>query len=96
MNLEKIAPWNWFKKEEEEKANMIPINHKERNVLTSNTPYDFQAEFDHFFNSIKENYGMNLSNNLLSSSHWYKPNLDIFSDNKKYNIRNEQKDSNKE
>lgn len=79
MDFQKLAPWNWFKKEEEEHAN-APFTPKEGSHLK-----DLQKDFDKMFESMKRNLGF--SKNADIASGFFKPLLDITSDDNHYTIK---------
>ena len=40
MDMKKLAPWNWFKKEEEEAVKTVPIKHCGHKIRT--IPYNIR------------------------------------------------------
>ena len=87
MNFEKLAPWNWFKKEEEEKNEIVPLRHISASSSLPISLHELHTEFDRFFDSIKHSLGVGWSNSLLSTADWLKPSLDIASDAEEYSIK---------
>ena len=85
MNFEKLAPWNWFKKEEEQNSEIIPVKHNSNISSAPASMHELHTELERIFNSIRHNIG--LSGGLLSTADWLKPSLDIASDNKEYSIK---------
>ena len=87
MNFEKLAPWNWFKKEEEEKGEVVPVRHDLSRLTSPLSLHDLHTEFDRLFDSIRHSFGGGWSSSLLSTTDWLKPSLDIASDGKEYSIK---------
>jgi len=87
MNFEKLAPWNWFKNEDEKKASMVPVKHTSNTHVLPVSLHDLHNEFNRFFDSLKHSFGEEISDGFISNSNWMKPSLDIASDDKEYTIK---------
>jgi HSP20 family protein len=87
VNLEKLAPWNWFKKEEEQEGEIVPIKHDSSKHTLPSSVHDLHTEFDRLFDSIKQRFDVGFSRDFLSTADWLKPSLDIASDGKEYSIK---------
>ena len=87
MNFEKLAPWNWFKNEDEQKASMVPVKHASDTHVLPVSLHDLHNEFNRFFDSLKHSFGEEVSDSFISNSNWLKPSLDIASDDKEYTIK---------
>ena len=87
MNIEKLAPWNWFKKEEEESTQIVPVRH-DRGLTAYPAPFpDIQREFDRLLELMQRSVGREWPSLLperssLLTPAWFKPSLDIASDEK--------------
>ena len=75
MNFEKLAPWNWFKKEDEQKTEIIPVRH------------DVENEFNRFFDLMRQSFERGWPSGLVSDTDWLRPSLDIASDDKEYSVK---------
>ena len=86
MNFGKLVPWNWFKKEEAEKRDVVPV-HKEGDVFGLSPSFqNIEAEFDHLLDLVKSSFKGESSNDLAFTNDWLKPSLDIASDEKEYSV----------
>ncbi|MBW1778481.1 MAG: Hsp20/alpha crystallin family protein [Deltaproteobacteria bacterium] len=94
MDIKKLAPWNWFKKEEEATTKMVPVRHTERQG--AQPPFyspvsQLHREIDRLFENFFR--GFDLSPFGVSSP-WVpgmgdellKPTLDIAASDKEYTI----------
>lgn len=84
MDFSKLAPWNWFKKEEEESGKIVPVHHDEHRAEFPASLHDLHTEFDRLFHSLKKGFGTGTS---LFQSDGFKPSLDIASDEKAYSVK---------
>jgi HSP20 family protein len=90
MDLKKLAPWNWFKKEEEQHATAVPV--QRHGQLQSYSPIaQFHQEIDRIFESFFRGFGLpsvglGRENALLAPSDWIKPTLDVAAGEKEYTI----------
>ncbi len=93
MDIKKFAPWNWFKKENEESGHSVPVIHqgdKREQARYPNTPHvhnDINQLFDTFFNGFGLSPHMT-GNRLLEniSGSMLKPRLDLGGTEKNYII----------
>lgn len=63
MNLEKLAPWNWFKKEEEQKEKeqereIVPIKYKNGRTEFPASLRQLQNEFERLFNVLRQGFSL--------------------------------------
>ena len=94
MELKKLAPWNWFKKEEEETGVSLPVG-RSGQAFSERRPYsplsqlhqEMDQLFDQFFDGFAPNpthrggiFSNSLSDGLL------RPTLDIGATDKEYAI----------
>jgi len=91
MDLKKLAPWNWFKKEEEERGGaMVPV--RRHGELHSYSPIaQFHQEIDRMFENVFRGFGLpsigwGREPSLLAPTDWMKPTLDIAAGEKEYII----------
>jgi HSP20 family protein len=94
MDIKKLVPWNWFKKEEEDAGKAVPV--KRQGIQDSGwvvgSPFDqFNREIDRLFDRKFRNFGISpfvferpllpgLSEGIL------KPTLDVGATEKEYTI----------
>lgn len=92
MELKKLAPWNWFKHEEDDN-HIIPIKHSEKGNLYSTQQYapmlqlhrDVDRFFDQFFRELNLSaIGENQSFIPLVDSGLFKPKVDLSADEQEY------------
>lgn len=86
MDFGKLAPWNWFKKEEEE-TQVAPQKHDMKKSESLSSLHDLHLEFNRFFDSLKHGFGRHWPHPTPFHSEWFKPSLDIASDEKEYTIK---------
>lgn len=94
MDLKKLAPWNWFKKEEEDSVRPVPVHHAAPAAAPTGTDHpiallhqEIDHLFDHFFRHASfpiQRLG-DLTTGLLDSG-WLRPSLNIGADDKQYTI----------
>ncbi|MFA6136564.1 MAG: hypothetical protein WC667_00620 [Sulfurimonas sp.] len=88
MELEKLVPWNWFKKEEEQKGFVVPVRKGEVSLDIPKSFSEMQKEFDRLFDSFKRSFDVGFqSSSLLLKSDFFSPSLDITSDEKAYSVK---------
>ncbi|MCB2215247.1 Hsp20/alpha crystallin family protein [Desulfofustis glycolicus] len=94
MDLKKLAPWNWFKNEDEEAAaTPVRINRprKRSDLIDPYHPlYHFQQQMEQFFDSWAHDLGMpgrkaGESGSLMAGS-FLKPSVNIGGNEKEYSI----------
>jgi HSP20 family protein len=87
MELEKLAPWNWFKKEEEESGQIVPVKRGETHPFSL---HEMQREFDRVIDTIRQDFARgwpSLRPERYLGTEWFKPSLDVASDEKEYSIK---------
>ena len=87
MDFTKLAPWNWFKKEDEHNATVLPVR---RIGASSGFPvllHDVETEFNHMFDSLKRALRGEIESTSLLAADWFKPSLDVASDDKEYGVK---------
>ncbi len=87
MNLEKLAPWNWFKKEEEEKGDIVPVRHDSTKPSLPASLNNLYTEFDRLFDYYEKKLMKGFTSHKLFDTDFLKPSLDIASDDKEYSIK---------
>lgn len=87
MDFAKLAPWNWFKKEQEERNHIVPlkmdVNSPKHPVLFN----DLQMEFNRLFESLQHSFEKGWPGSSLIGQDFFKPSLDIASDGKEYTVK---------
>jgi HSP20 family protein len=95
MDIKKFAPWNWFKKEDEETGSVIPVQRNDDRFARSeshlNSPIlQLHREVDRIFENAFRNFGFSSFGSELSTpiatSGLLKPNVDIGVTEKEYTI----------
>ena len=94
MDIKRLAPWNWFKKEQEDAGQTIPVRH--RTTLAPALGMDhplvaFHREFDRLFNSMLQGFGRGpmgygLPDWPTISRDMLKPTMDIGAAEKEYTV----------
>lgn len=87
MNFGKLAPWNWFKKEDEQEKGIVPLRRDETNLRFPLTLHDMESEFNRLFDSFRQAVkGEHIGGSLFGTD-WFKPSLDVASDEKEYSVK---------
>jgi len=94
MNIKKLAPWNWFKKEQEDAGKSVPVSNPAVNEAIGGGDHplvSLHREFDRFFNTMLHGFGMPLL--VPGRAGWparphdiLKPTLDIGSTENAYTV----------
>ncbi len=87
MDFGKLAPWNWFKKEEEESGKIVPVRSDSQRSEFPASLHDLHIEFNRLFDSLKHGLSAGLPSGSLFQSDWFKPSLDVASDEKEYSVK---------
>ncbi len=90
MELKKLAPWNWFKKEEEQQTTMVPVQ-RSGQVRPVSALDQFHEEIDRMFDSFFRGLGLPSTGfgrelTPLVQGQWLKPTLDIAAGEKEYTV----------
>lgn len=90
MDVKKLAPWNWFKKEEEHQPSALPVQ-RSGHLRQYSPAAQFHQEIDRMFDHFLRGFGhpsLGLGRELasLSQTDWLKPTLDIAAGEKEYTI----------
>ncbi len=88
MDWKKLAPWNWFKKEEEEGTRVPVVRDSDRSSL-QNPLIELQREMDRVFNAFFRDWPLRSFPSLLGSplsGEWglLRPTLDLSATEKSY------------
>lgn len=95
MDIKKLAPWNWFKKEEEESGAAGPVKRADMQATpgggaSSHPLVQLQREIDRLFENTFRGFGLTpFSSELftpLTTSGLLKPQVDIGASDKEYSI----------
>jgi len=91
MDFKKLAPWNWFKKEEEQEGKMLPIRRQEKQTFHPDPFVQFRQEIDQLFDTAFGGFGFPSTGfgrelTPMAQTDWLKPTLDIGASEKEYTI----------
>lgn len=92
MDLKKLAPWNWFKKEEEQRGTTLPVTvHREGPSRSYGPMAQFHQELDRMFDNFFRGFGFpsmgfGREHSLSVPEEWLRPTLDIAAGEKEYTI----------
>lgn len=94
MDIKKIVPWNWFKKEEENSVRTVPVrreNAGDQNPVLANPLQQFHQEVDRLFDQAFGNFGLtpfgfNRTLRQSLTDGMLKPTLDLGATDKEYTI----------
>ena len=82
MNINKLAPWNWFRKEQEQEGKSLQGMRTEIPTVGGGPLQQLHREIDRVFDDVFRDFpfssrslGRSLSS--LVPSEWLKPNMDI-------------------
>jgi len=91
MELKKLVPWNWFKKEDEyNRQTALPVHRLGNNQIT-HPVQQFHQEIDRMFDDFFRGFGfpaMGFGRVVpsLAQSEWLKPTVDIAASEREYTI----------
>lgn len=90
MDLKKLAPWNWFKKEEEQHPVALPV-HRSGATHHPDPVARFHQEIDRMFDSLFRGFGFpalgfGRDPGPLAQTEWLRPTLDIAASDGEYTI----------
>ena len=94
MDIKKLAPWNWFKKEEEGAGEIVPVQHsraREQGYPLYNPVIQLHQEIDRIFDNVFRGFGLSpfgFGKPLLPrmAEGMLKPTLDLGATDKEYTI----------
>ncbi|AFM26071.1 Hsp20/alpha crystallin family protein [Desulfomonile tiedjei] len=93
MDISKLAPWNWFKKEEEREGSTLPIKRKDSQALShySHPMSQLHYEIDRLFEDVFRGFGfpsLGIGRGFprIAQTDWLKPTLDVGATDKEYTI----------
>ncbi len=90
MELKKMVPWNWFKKEDEHNGQSALPVHRSGSNQTMSPFYQFHQEIDRMFDDFFRGFGFPAFGQRafpsLAQSEWLKPTVDIAANEKEYTI----------
>ncbi|GAB4325108.1 MAG: Hsp20/alpha crystallin family protein [Candidatus Sumerlaeia bacterium] len=92
VNISKLAPWNWFKKEQEQ-ASVLPVRYAGGKPAVEYPLQALRHEIDQLFNDFFRGFGLSplarspLFPSLAEGAQWFKPNLDISATDKEYTLQ---------
>lgn len=95
MDFKKLAPWNWFKNEEDDSGSSIPVKHTDSRVKyhqggTTHPILQLQREMDRLFDEAFRGFGLSPFRAELfpplAASGLLKPQVDIGANDQEYSI----------
>jgi HSP20 family protein len=91
MDIKKLAPWNWFKKEEDQEGKMLPVRRQETQTFHSDPFVQIRQEIDRLFDTAFRGFGFpstgfGREHTPMAQTDWLKPTLDIGASEKEYTI----------
>jgi HSP20 family protein len=91
MNINKLAPWNWFSKEQEHEGKALPVQRTEMPSLENSPLLQLHREIDRVFDDVFRGFplsagGLGRSLSSLAPSDWLKPIMDIAANDKEYTV----------
>lgn len=93
MDISKLAPWNWFKKEEEQQGASLPVKRQDQPVPAqhSHPLSQLHGEIDRLFEEAFRGFGIpslwgGRMFPALTQTDWLKPTLDVGATDKEYTI----------
>jgi len=95
MDIKKLAPWNWFKKEEEDSSATVPVKRVDQQGAVTEGGSDhpivqLHREMDRLFDNAFRGFGLSpFKSDLftpLTASGLLKPQVDIGATDKEYSI----------
>ena len=93
MNINRLAPWNWFKKEEDLNGTALPATRTAGERYPTDPVAQMQREVDQLFDDFFRGFGPGPSRRgpslprMWKQSGWLKPSVDIASTAKEYTIK---------
>lgn len=91
MDINKLAPWNWFRKEQEQEGKSLPVMRKDMPSFEGSPLLHLHREIDRVFDDVFHDFpfstrslGRSLSS--LAPSSWLKPTMDIAANDKEYTV----------
>ncbi len=93
MDLKKLVPWNWFKKEQEQEAqtHTVPVQRQDLAVRHDHPLFQLHTEIDRLFDRAFQGFrfpSWMMDSSLVPSvrSEWLKPTLDLAATEREYTI----------
>jgi HSP20 family protein len=93
VNLSRLAPWNWFKKEEQQGTSLPVRVAGKDNSAASHPVQALHQEIDQIFNDFFRGFGLAplsrfpMPGSLTEGAYWLKPSLDISATDKEYTLQ---------
>lgn len=91
MDINKLAPWNWFRKEQEQEGKSLPVARSVSPSVEESPLLQLHREIDRVFDDIFRDFpfssrGLGRSLAPLAPSAWLKPTMDIAANDKEYSV----------
>jgi len=93
MDIKKLAPWNWFKKEDESASSVIPVQHKElrssgSDIFARHPLFQLHRAVDRIFEDACKGFAVSPPGRGVSPqlSNILKPQVDIGATDREYTV----------
>lgn len=93
LELKKLAPWNWFRHEENEAGTIPAQGSQSLSTYTDHPLVQMHQQVDRLFNNMLRGFGIpglfdssGAGLPVLSTSSWLRPSVDIAATDKQYTI----------
>ena len=91
MNISKLNPFNWFRKEEENQGHSLPVRRGDTTPTQVHPLVELHREMDRLFEDFARSFSMTLPNRLfdmpgVTHSSFLRPKLDIAESENQYKI----------
>lgn len=91
MDLKKLAPWNWFRKEQEQHTTNYPVRRQHMPTQQDHPIAQLHSDIDRLFEGALQSFGfpaLSSGRSLFSQmqTDWLKPTLDLAASDKEYTI----------
>jgi len=91
MKIDKLAPWNWFKQEQEQEGKSLPAQRQGAPTAEGDPLLQLHREIDRVFDDVFRGFPFIPGNPgrplpSLAPSTWLKPTMDIAANDKEYTV----------
>lgn len=88
MDINKLAPWNWFRKEQEQEGKSLPVARSVAPGFEGSPLVQLQREIDRLFDEVFRDVSFSSRGpgRSLAPSAWLKPTMDIAANDKEYTV----------
>lgn len=89
MDINKLAPWNWFKREDEDTGKVMPVRRSDTRRHITHPVLEIHNQIDRMFDEFFRGFGFpepGFRGDLFTGGDLIKPALDIATTDKEYTI----------